>query len=221
MGWATGAWAEDAWAGTAWAAQSALVEVPDVSGETQASATATLEGAGFVVSVQEDYSDSVALGSVISQNPVGGSFANSGSTVVIVVSLGVQPVEDAQPTGGWAFLNDFQAELQRRRREEARRRELEDAAESIEDEIDRSIAQLLRKQEAYDARTQELERLAAIAKAQADIEAARAYSRRVGEALEAALQKQSFASLAVLDRELKRAQEEEEFLVISLMMLAD
>lgn len=91
MGWATGAWAEGAWAGTAWAVQSAPVEVPNVVGETQASATSTLEGDGFVVSVLEAYSDSVALGLVISQEPEGGEQANSGSTVVITVSLGVQP----------------------------------------------------------------------------------------------------------------------------------
>lgn len=91
MGWATGAWAENAFAGTAWAAQSAPVEVPDVVGQTQASATTELESAGFVVAVAQDFSDSVALGLVISQQPPAGQNANSGSTVTITVSLGVQP----------------------------------------------------------------------------------------------------------------------------------
>src|SRR5690606_23500582 len=133
MGWATGAWAEGAWAGTAWAVQSAPVEVPDVTGETQASATSTLEGAGFVVQVQTAFSDSIAEGLVISQVPAGGQAANSGSTVTITVSLGVQPVADDQPTGGWLFLNSFEAELQRRRREDEERREREESAEQIED----------------------------------------------------------------------------------------
>lgn len=94
MGWATGAWAENAWAGTAWAAQSAPVEVPDVVGETQASGTTTLETALFVVAVQQDYSSTVAAGLIISQSPTAGSFANSGSTVTIVVSLGARPVSE-------------------------------------------------------------------------------------------------------------------------------
>lgn len=91
MGWASGAWAENAWTGTAWASQDAPVEVPDVVGQTQASATTELEGAGFVVAVEEDFSDSVALGLVISQQPASGQTANEGSTVTITVSLGVRP----------------------------------------------------------------------------------------------------------------------------------
>lgn len=74
------------------------VEVPDVVGETQAAGTATLEGDGFVVSVSTAYSDSVAVGLIISQDPTGGSFAQLGSTVEIVVSLGPEPVVE-QPSG--------------------------------------------------------------------------------------------------------------------------
>src|SRR5690606_28748654 len=219
MGWATGAWAEGAWAGTAWAVQSAPVEVPDVTGETQASATSTLEGEGFVVAVETAFSDSIAEGLVISQVPAGGQSANSGSTVVITVSLGVQPVEDEQPTGGWLFLNSFEAELQRRRREEEERRALEEAADEIQNELDRSIAQLLREQEAIDARKAELDRLAALVRAQSDLEAARAYSERVARAFERAAEKGTFSALEALDRELKRAREEEDFLVMALMLL--
>jgi hypothetical protein len=67
-----------------------LVEVPDVVGETQAAGTTTLEGEGFVVSVSTAFSASVAAGLIISQDPEGGEFAASGSTVAIVVSLGPQ-----------------------------------------------------------------------------------------------------------------------------------
>jgi hypothetical protein len=75
------------------------VEVPDVVGELEAVGTTDLENAGFVVSSSTAYSDSVVAGLIISQDPVGGSFANPGSTVDIVVSLGPQPVE-TEPVGG-------------------------------------------------------------------------------------------------------------------------
>ncbi len=89
-GWALGAWAPGAWAGTAWA-EGAPVEVPDVVGLAQADATTTLEGDGFVVAVTTAASSTVPAGQVISQDPVGGSFATAGSTVTIVVSTGDVP----------------------------------------------------------------------------------------------------------------------------------
>jgi beta-lactam-binding protein with PASTA domain len=67
------------------------VVVPDVVGDDEATGTASLEGAGFVVSVQTSYSDTVAAGDIISQNPAGGATAAAGSTVIIVVSLGEAP----------------------------------------------------------------------------------------------------------------------------------
>jgi hypothetical protein len=88
MSWASGAWATGAWRGTAWATADALVEIPDVVGETKAAGTATLEGASFVVAVSEEYSSSVPAGIIISQNPVGGTQAFAGTVVRIVVSLG-------------------------------------------------------------------------------------------------------------------------------------
>ncbi len=64
------------------------VEVPSVTGKSKDDAVYALEAAGFEVSVQYDYSDSVAEGKVISQSPSAGSGAGKGSTVTIVVSLG-------------------------------------------------------------------------------------------------------------------------------------
>lgn len=68
-----------------------LVEVPDVTGETQAAGTAILEGEGFVVQVSTAYSSTVASGLIISHNPTGGANVLAGSTVVITVSLGEAP----------------------------------------------------------------------------------------------------------------------------------
>lgn len=63
------------------------IEVPDVIGQTQANGTSALEGAGFVVEVREERSTR-ERGTITRQEPVGGSFALSGSTVIIWVSLG-------------------------------------------------------------------------------------------------------------------------------------
>lgn len=98
MGWVTGAWATGAWVGTAWASQDAPVEIPNVENQEQAAGTATLEAALFVVAVgAPQYSATVPVGFIIDQDPEGGEFANSGSTVTIVVSLGPEPEPEPEP----------------------------------------------------------------------------------------------------------------------------
>jgi beta-lactam-binding protein with PASTA domain len=67
------------------------VSVPNVVGQTQTAATASLTGAGFTVSVTTAASTTAAAGTVISQTPTGGSLAAAGSNVAIVVSLGTAP----------------------------------------------------------------------------------------------------------------------------------
>lgn len=193
------------------------IEVPDVVGDLQADATTELEGAGFVVAVATAYSSVVAAGHVISQSPVGGSFELPGSTVTITVSLGDAPVVvDSQATGGWLFLNTYESELQRRKALAQRRKELEEETEQIEDALDRNIAQLLREQEEIDEKKANLERLGRLAKIDADLEAAKRYSERVGTAYARAIAKGTFSALEALDRELQRAKQEDEFLLEAL-----
>ncbi|HET9105065.1 MAG TPA: Stk1 family PASTA domain-containing Ser/Thr kinase [Solirubrobacteraceae bacterium] len=60
--------------------------VRDVTGESQAQATADLTNAGFKVSATTQTSSTVKAGNVISQNPAGGTPAPPGSTVTIVVA---------------------------------------------------------------------------------------------------------------------------------------
>ncbi len=62
------------------------VSVPDVVGFTQADADGTLRGAGFTVAVREEESDSAPAGQVTSQTPAGGSAADPGAVVTIVVA---------------------------------------------------------------------------------------------------------------------------------------
>jgi len=72
------------------------VAVPDVTGSSQAAATATLVNAGFKVVVTQASSDSVPTGSVVSQAPQAGVMASQGSAVSIVVSTG--PTATPTPT---------------------------------------------------------------------------------------------------------------------------
>lgn len=64
------------------------VTVNNVVGMTESKATSTLKSAGFTVSVEYDYSDTVEQGNVISQSPSGSSSAAAGDNVTITVSQG-------------------------------------------------------------------------------------------------------------------------------------
>jgi beta-lactam-binding protein with PASTA domain len=71
----------------------APVEVPDVLGQSEAEARATLEALGFSVERSEEFSTAVPRGDVISTSPPSGESAPKGSTVAIVVSLGPKTFE--------------------------------------------------------------------------------------------------------------------------------
>ncbi len=64
------------------------VSVPDVTGKKAEDAKVTLEAAGFTVVEEEEYSEDVEEGEVISQNPAGNTQAAKGSVVTIKVSKG-------------------------------------------------------------------------------------------------------------------------------------
>jgi beta-lactam-binding protein with PASTA domain len=51
-------------------------------------ATEKLEAKGFIVNVEEAYSDEVKSGKIISQSVAGGDATNAGSEITITVSLG-------------------------------------------------------------------------------------------------------------------------------------
>jgi hypothetical protein len=70
----------------------APVTVPSVVGLTQAAAQTAITGAGLTVgTITTANSATVPAGSVISQNPTGGSSAAAGSAVALSVSLGAAP----------------------------------------------------------------------------------------------------------------------------------
>ncbi|MER6948362.1 Stk1 family PASTA domain-containing Ser/Thr kinase [Nonomuraea sp. NPDC000554] len=76
-----------------------MTEVPDVKGQTEQDAVKAIRGAGFRPQVRKMASDTDPEGTVIQQNPPGGTKLNPGTTITIVVSTGPdqqQPTE--QPT---------------------------------------------------------------------------------------------------------------------------
>ncbi len=75
------------------------VSVPDVTGQSEGAARATLQKAGFSVSTSTQQSTSVASGQVISQNPAGGSKVASGSTVTLVIAKAPAKVNVPDVTG--------------------------------------------------------------------------------------------------------------------------
>jgi eukaryotic-like serine/threonine-protein kinase len=72
------------------------VSVPEVSGESQAAATATLAAAGLKVTVVKREVSEPSPGTVISQSPSAGSSLSVGSQVTIVVAQG--PKQTAVPS---------------------------------------------------------------------------------------------------------------------------
>jgi beta-lactam-binding protein with PASTA domain len=60
-------------------------KVPGVVGDTASAASSTLTAAGFTVNTSSQTTDSAPAGTVLSQDPSGGSTASAGSTVTIVI----------------------------------------------------------------------------------------------------------------------------------------
>lgn len=66
----------------------AIIEVPDITGQSQNDATQTLTNASFKVAVQQEINDNVDPGTVIEQQPAGNDHAAKFSTVTITVAQG-------------------------------------------------------------------------------------------------------------------------------------
>lgn len=65
--------------------------VPNVVGSSSSSAKATLENAGFKVTINEQFSSSVAKGVVISQSPQANTTQSQGTQIILIVSKGAEP----------------------------------------------------------------------------------------------------------------------------------
>jgi serine/threonine-protein kinase len=69
------------------------VAMPSVIGKTRTQAERALREAGLLLKVRESYSSEVAKGIVISSDTAAGKEVEEGSTVIITVSLGEEPLE--------------------------------------------------------------------------------------------------------------------------------
>lgn len=74
-----------------------LQEVPDVLGKTKEKAVQELEALGFVVKVEEAYSDKVAKNKVITMNREVGSQLPKGETITITISKGEEETSAKEP----------------------------------------------------------------------------------------------------------------------------
>lgn len=75
--------------------QASTVQIPNVIDQTSSAAKTTLENLGLSVNIVEADS-SKAAGTVIAQNPTGGSTAKLGSKVILTISNGSQVVTPSQ-----------------------------------------------------------------------------------------------------------------------------
>ncbi len=62
--------------------------IPSIIGKSQSEAEALIKALGLNTEIQQDYSDTVAIGKVISVDPGEGTQVSAGSTITLVVSLG-------------------------------------------------------------------------------------------------------------------------------------
>ena len=76
---------------------NSLAKVPNVVGETQESAKAIIEEAGFAVGTEkEEYSDTVAEGLVVRQSPKANTELAKGKTIDLVYSKGPKPPDQVK-----------------------------------------------------------------------------------------------------------------------------
>ncbi|MBQ6264650.1 MAG: PASTA domain-containing protein [Clostridia bacterium] len=68
------------------------ISVADVVGKSESDAKNTLEKQTFKVTTTSEYSDTVANGKVISQNPKAGTTKYKGDTIALVISKGKEPI---------------------------------------------------------------------------------------------------------------------------------
>ena len=73
-------------------------KVPNVIGQSEAGATATIVAAGFTLGSVTTQFHPTPAGQVLGQSPVGGSRAPTGAPVDIVVSLGPEPLATPSPS---------------------------------------------------------------------------------------------------------------------------
>ena len=83
-----------------------IFEVGSVTNYSKTEAISLLEKQGFKVSIKEQYHSSVESGRVISQSPAAGTYQQKGSTIIITLSKGKQPVSVKLNANGGKLTTD-------------------------------------------------------------------------------------------------------------------
>jgi hypothetical protein len=123
--------------------------------------------------------------------------------------------DEVSPTGGWIYR--WEEENRRRSEEAARRAKDKKKALKIKKQLDRELALAERAIEEEEARRAELARINRLAAEYQD-EIISIYPK-MERALTEALERQTYSTMERLERELRKAYEEEEFLMIATQIL--
>ena len=142
------------------------------------------------------------------------------------VSFAAAPIVEVEeevtaPAGGFIIHDwyDPYRRSKRDRQEELDRLKLE--RQELE-AVDREIANILHKRMEYEARTAEIDSLELMIKSSfsaRQAELAMDYSDKVGKAYIRAAEKGTFSAVEAFEREMEKALEEEEFLMLAIMVL--
>ncbi len=159
-----------------------------------------------------DTDDTNAFGPyTVTGTNTGGSAVSNGFDVEVIEAAQV-----AQGGGGWAYA--YEDELQRRKQKKRELEQLEEKADQISDKIDKELAKELRKQDRKKVRIEELRRLSTLAE-EHKAELQKTISAKAIKAVESAIMMKTYSAMERMEREIARAREEEEFLILATSII--
>ena len=133
-----------------------------------------------------------------------------------------EAVEDVvSPVAGWADQNWYDAYREKKQDRDEEHKRVIESFDDLE-ETDAEIANFLHKQLERDARNKEISALEEMVRSTytpKQAERAKQYSKRVAKAYIRAATQGNFSAVEAFEREMDRAREEEEFLMIAMMLL--
>ena len=135
----------------------------------------------------------------------GGSDNSNAFTVTVAEAV----AETETFTGGWWYA--YEQEVQKRKKKQKEIAELEAKAKAIQVKIDRELAEELAEEEKNQERLKELRRLTKLAEQHE--QSVTELGDRVTSAYNRAKEKYTYSAMECMEREIKRAHEEEQWLI--------
>lgn len=209
--------------GTLTSSAAGTVSVSGVLTKTLGTLTLSSPGSVAITGVATRTLGAVTVaGAGLVGGPVTGSLSSTlGSLTLVATGIDPNAVTTSTNAGGWGFYNQWELERTRRKKRKKELEELEAERERIEDAQTREIARFLQEQEAKDTRREELQRLSRLVASYQAAKASSDVSDRVQKAITKAAERQTTWALLALERELKRQNEEEEFILEALRIALD